>query len=182
MRAGKWCVLLCIAGAMRQWMPHVATPSALILNGLRPKPFVLDEAIDGAAREHKVPKALIRSIIAAESGFQPDAASQKGAIGYMQLMPETAQELGYDATDKRQNILAGSKYLSFLLERYKGRRNGLQRAIAAYNAGPGNVDRYKGIPPFRQTRTYVKRVMALHSEYVRAANASTQPEVSAAGL
>ena len=116
-----------------------------------PERFSIDEAIQDAAIEHNVDPALIRSIIAAESSFEPDAESTAGAVGYMQIMPETAEELGYDASDKQQNIQAGSKYLSFLIEKYKGARNGLRRAIAAYNAGPATVDRYKGVPPFRET-------------------------------
>jgi soluble lytic murein transglycosylase-like protein len=148
----------------------LSAPTVPVLDALSQpelQPFSIDEVISQAARENKLDAVLIRSIIAAESGFQSDAASDKGAVGYMQVMPATAQELGYDATDKEENILAGSKYLGVLIERYKGCRDGLQRAIAAYNAGPGLVDRYKGVPPFRETRSYVKRVMAFRSEFIR---------------
>jgi len=152
-------------------MTHLvlSAPTAPVLakSSLEEPEFSVDEVIRQAAQENKVDAVLIRSIIAAESGFQHDAASDQGAIGYMQIMPETAQELGYDANDKEENILAGSKYLSVLIDRYKGCGNGLQRAIAAYNAGPGIVDRYKGVPPFRETQSYVRRVMAFRSGFIR---------------
>ena len=125
----------------------------------------MEDAISLAAREHQVDPLLIRSVIAAESGFDPQAESPTGAVGLMQVMPDTARELGYDAKDSEENILAGSKYLSSLIEKYKVFPNGLQRAIAAYNSGPGTVNRYRGIPPFRETRDYVKRVLALRSDF-----------------
>jgi soluble lytic murein transglycosylase-like protein len=105
--------------------------------------------------------AFDKSIIAAESNFAPDAVSPKGALGLMQLMPETTHEYGaLDPTVPEQNVDAGTHYLSWLLRRYEKKRNPLQQAIAAYNAGPGTVDRYHGVPPYRETRTYVTRVMA----------------------
>ena len=114
---------------------------------------------------HGVDPAVILSIIKAESEFRTDVVSAKGALGVMQLMPETAAELGYDPTVPEQNIQAGAHYVSQLVDRYKGRRNGLTLAIAAYNAGPGNVDRYRGIPPFAETRAYVRRVMAYYKDF-----------------
>jgi soluble lytic murein transglycosylase-like protein len=145
----------------------VSAPPAPVFSAPAPEPeeFSVEQAIREAALEHDLDPALIRGIIAAESSFEPEAESAAGALGYMQIMPETAEELGYDAADKEQNIHAGSKYLSILIDKYKGARNGLQRAIAAYNAGPAVVDRYKGIPPFRETRKYVKRVLAYRSEF-----------------
>ena len=131
------------------------------------KPFSIDAAVLAAAQEHQVDPKLVKSIIAAESAFQLNAVSNKGAIGLMQLTPQTGQELGYDITDSEQNVKAGSKYLRFLLSRYKGKRNALPMAIAAYNAGPGNVERYRGVPPFAETRTYVKRVLRYLDEYRR---------------
>jgi soluble lytic murein transglycosylase-like protein len=118
---------------------------------------------------HGIDPAVVMSIIKAESGFRADAVSPKGALGLMQLMPETAAELGYDPTDPTENIQAGTQYMSWLVDRYKNRRNGLKLAIAAYNAGPGNVDRYRGVPPFAETRTYVKRVMGYYNDYRRSA-------------
>ena len=99
--------------------------------------------------------------MAAESNFDCNALSPKGAVGLMQLMPDTASEYGAsDPMIPEQNVDAGARYLRFLTDRYRKYKNGLRRAIAAYNAGPGNVDRYKGVPPFRETRNYVKRVLS----------------------
>lgn len=116
--------------------------------------------IRAAAQKHRVPTALVKSIVAAESNFDADAISPKGAIGLMQLMPETAEEYGADPTIPEQNIEAGTRYLHFLMRRYRKYGNSLSRVIAAYNAGPGCVDRYDGVPPYRETRWYVVRVMA----------------------
>ena len=117
------------------------------------------------ARKHGVPQSFVKSIIAAESQFDQAAISPRGAIGLMQLMPETAEELGVDPTIAEQNVEGGTRYLRWLLTRYRNSKNQLQRAVAAYNAGPGNVDKYRGIPPFRETRDYVKRVMAYYKQY-----------------
>jgi soluble lytic murein transglycosylase-like protein len=121
-----------------------------------------DEArslIHEAAAKHKVPAAFVKSIMAAESNFYPGVVSDKGAIGLMQLMPETAQQFGVDPHIPAQNVDGGAKYLSVLMARYKKSRNWMKRVIAAYNAGPGVVDRYRGVPPYRETRAYVVRVM-----------------------
>ncbi len=121
--------------------------------------------INHAAREHRVSPALVKSIMAAESNFDCNAESDKGAVGLMQLRPETAAEYGADPEIPEQNVLAGAGYLRSLLDRYSNRRDCLKRTIAAYNAGPGNVDKYKGVPPFKETRTYVKRVLAYFKEF-----------------
>ena len=115
--------------------------------------------IDAAALRHNVPSAFIKSIVAAESNFDCNAVSARGAIGLMQLMPETAQQYGVDPTIPEQNIDGGTHYLRALMDRYHRGRSPLKRVIAAYNAGPGMVDRYRGIPPFRETRQYVARVL-----------------------
>lgn len=127
-----------------------------------PTPF-----IKVAARKHKVRPALVKGIVAAESAFNANAVSAKGAIGLMQLMPETAEQYGVDPLVPEQNIDAGARYLHFLIERYSRYRNGLKRAIAAYNAGPGIVDRYRGIPPYRETKGYVTRVLTYMRQYER---------------
>ncbi len=106
------------------------------------------ELADAAADRYGLPRELVRSVMAAESGFQPWAVSPKGAIGLMQLMPETAQALGADPHDPAQNVDAGARYLRDLLEKYN---YGLRHALAAYNAGPGAVDKYNGVPPYRET-------------------------------
>jgi hypothetical protein len=115
--------------------------------------------IRGAAEKHGVPAAFVKSIVAAESNFDCDAISPKGAIGLMQLMPETAKEYGADPSIPEQNVDAGTRYLRVLMDKYHRYGNSLPRVIAAYNAGPGMVDRYRGVPPFRETRRYVVRVL-----------------------
>jgi soluble lytic murein transglycosylase-like protein len=110
---------------------------------------------DAAADKYGLPRRLVRSVISAESDFQPRAVSPKGAIGLMQLMPATAEALGADPRDPAQNVDAGTRYLRDLLEKYDG---GLWHALAAYNAGPGAVDKYQGVPPYRETIDYVGRI------------------------
>jgi soluble lytic murein transglycosylase-like protein len=128
-------------------------------------PPVVREVVDtgalirAAARKHGVPAAFIKSIVAAESNFDAAAVSPKGAIGLMQLMPATAQLFGADPTVPAQNVDAGARYLRFLIDRYHRYRDSLRRVIAAYNAGPGVVDHYRGVPPYKETRTYVARVL-----------------------
>jgi soluble lytic murein transglycosylase-like protein len=113
------------------------------------------ELADAAADKYGLPRSLIRSVMAAESGFQKDAVSPKGAIGLMQLMPGTAQVLNADPRDPAQNVDAGARYLRDLLVKYDGK---LWHALAAYNAGPGAVDKYHAVPPYRETVNYVKRI------------------------
>jgi soluble lytic murein transglycosylase-like protein len=110
---------------------------------------------DAAAQKYGLPQSLVRSVMKAESGFQPNAVSPKGALGLMQLMPATAQELGADPRDPAQNVDAGARYLRDLLEKFHG---GLWHALAAYNAGPDAVEKYHGVPPYRETINYVRRI------------------------
>jgi soluble lytic murein transglycosylase-like protein len=103
---------------------------------------------------------LVQALIQVESGYNVRALSNKGAMGLMQLMPGTAADLSVsDAYDPDQNLRGGTTYLRRMLDRFAGR---LEWAVAAYNAGPGAVERHKGIPPFRETRNYVQRVLALY--------------------
>ncbi|WP_216069915.1 lytic transglycosylase domain-containing protein [Acinetobacter oleivorans] len=115
-----------------------------------------DHIIKQAALQHGVSEGLIKAVMHTESGFNVNARSPVGAQGLMQLMPATARRFNVtNAFDAQQNIFAGAKYLSWLLKRFGGNT---QMALAAYNAGEGNVDKYGGIPPFRETQDYVRRV------------------------
>jgi len=120
-------------------------------------------SIGHAAKIYGVDPALVRAIIHAESNFNPLARSRKGAMGLMQLMPQTAKDMGVDdITDPTENIAGGVKYLAWLLERFNG---DVKLATAAYNAGPGAVSKYNGVPPYEETQTYVFRVNILHKRY-----------------
>lgn len=150
----------------KYWVPPQVTTSVTASSSI-PEPIMLtlDEVIEKAALKHHVDSAFIKSVMAAESGFKVHALSPKGAMGIMQVMPETAKELGYDAAIPEQNIQAGTRYISWLMARYKDRDDRLEWVIAAYNAGPGNVEKYGGIPPFVETQTYVTRVMGYYERY-----------------
>jgi soluble lytic murein transglycosylase-like protein len=117
------------------------------------------EIVQKAAQKHGLPVSLVESVARAESGFRVDAVSPKGAIGLMQLMPGTAAELNADPYNPHENADAGVRYLRDLLIKYMHHDYQVEMALAAYNAGPGTVDKYKGIPPYRETRDYVRRVI-----------------------
>ncbi len=120
----------------------------------------IKEVVEKASRTYGVDPDLIMAMIQVESGFNPRAVSPKGAMGLMQLMPATARELGVsDPFDIEDNIMGGVKYLRYLSEKYKGN---LELALAAYNAGPYAVDKYGGIPPYRETQDYVQRVLSIY--------------------
>lgn len=122
-----------------------------------------DAIIDKVSSAVGVEESLIRAVIHAESGFNPYAVSPKGAQGLMQLMPATARDLGVrNSFSPDENISGGSRYLKMLIARFKGN---LSHALAAYNAGMDNVDKYRGIPPFEETRNYVKSVLRLQNQY-----------------
>jgi soluble lytic murein transglycosylase-like protein len=116
--------------------------------------------IRAAARRHNVSAALVKSIVAAESEFNANAISHCGAIGLMQLMPVIARHYGANPLIPEQNIEAGTRYLAALIEKYAEYPDGLHLALAAYNAGPAAVDRHQGVPPYKQTREYIDRVLA----------------------
>lgn len=126
-------------------------------SGIGEIPAKISQAIQQASEKYGVPEKLIQAVIKQESGYRPDAVSAAGAAGLMQLMPETAASLGVsNVLDPEQNVDAGTKYLKSLLGKYD---HNVQLALAAYNAGPGNVDRYGGIPPFKETQKYVSSIM-----------------------
>jgi soluble lytic murein transglycosylase-like protein len=125
--------------AILQATPRDLVNDAAVRNGLRPE--------------------FVRSVAAVESNFQPNAVSPKGALGLMQLMPGTAASLGANPKDPAQNADAGARYLRQLLLRYKNSPDQVRLALAAYNAGPGAVDRFKNIPPYRETEAYVEKVL-----------------------
>lgn len=132
-------------------------------------PSDLHQMLANAGREHNVDVDLLASVVKAESGGNPRAVSHAGARGLMQLMPATAAQLGVnDSLEAHQNVRGGSAYLDALLTRY---RDNMALALAAYNAGPAAVDKYRGIPPYSETRAYVARVIHEFNRRVRARQA-----------
>jgi soluble lytic murein transglycosylase-like protein len=141
-------------------LPQIRQPEGFVSvsEDYRPLPAAIayNDAIAEAADLYQIDPNLIRAVIHAESAFNPFAVSRTGAQGLMQLMPDVAEELDVlDPFDPRQNIFGGARYLKALLDRNKGN---VDLAVASYNAGPGAVSRYRGIPPYRETRNYVKTV------------------------
>jgi soluble lytic murein transglycosylase-like protein len=127
-----------------------------------PAETAYEHLIREAAAMYELDPGLIRAVMRTESAFNPYAVSRVGAQGLMQLMPALASDLGVtDPFDPRQNIMAGARYLRQLLDAHRGN---VRLTLASYNAGPGNVKRYKGIPPFRETRNYVKKITELMAE------------------
>jgi hypothetical protein len=136
----------------------VALPDAAHANPLAmpTPPASFDEMLVRAALEQGLEPEFVRSVARVESDLRPDAVSNKGAIGLMQLMPGTAALFGVDAHNPQDNVLGGAKFLRALLLRYHGDP---ELALAAYNAGPGAVQKYNGVPPYLETRQYVIRVL-----------------------
>ncbi|HEY2738218.1 MAG TPA: lytic transglycosylase domain-containing protein [Thermoanaerobaculia bacterium] len=126
-----------------------------------------------AAERHRVDGLLVAAIVETESGFVSNRVSPQGAVGLMQILPSTAEDYGAkDLLDPRVNLDVGSRYLGELLTDFKG---DLELAVAAYNAGPGTVERYGGVPPYRETKDYVKRVLTLYGEHHQTAGRGTNP-------
>lgn len=118
-----------------------------------------EQVLAEAAVKHGLRPEFVKSVAAVESAFQESALSPKGAIGLMQLMPGTAADLGVDPRDPKQNADGGVRYLKELLLKYKNHADPVRMALAAYNAGPGAVDRHRNIPPYRETQAYVEKVL-----------------------
>jgi soluble lytic murein transglycosylase-like protein len=145
------CLLYgCAGGGYLPYAPHAM--SSLELTRL----------VAQASSDHDVPAGLINAVLMAESGGDPSAISTAGAEGLMQLMPATAAACGIDPFEPDSNVECGSAYLKSMLARYHGN---VALAVAAYNAGPGAVDEYHGIPPYSETRAYVARVLASYRSY-----------------
>ena len=125
-------------------------------------PVGIDRSVERHAETYGVPAQLVRAVIQAESAGNPFAVSSKGAQGIMQLMPATSRRFDVrDPMNPDQNIEGGVRYLSWLLDRYRGNTS---LAVAAYNAGEGAVEKHGGVPPYRETRAYVRKVMGLSRE------------------
>lgn len=125
------------------------------------------QLVTEAAARHGLPPEIVHAVAAVESAYQTNALSPKGAIGVMQLMPQTAQTLGADPRDVGQNIDAGTRLLRDLLVKYENDPNPVRRALAAYNAGEGAVERYNGVPPYRETQQYVDKVLERYWSQVK---------------
>ena len=134
--------------------PGVAVEMGNFIPVMPQSPF--EHLIQEAARRYNLDAALVRAVMKTESAFNPYAISPVGAMGLMQIMPALAKDMGVcNPFDPRENVMAGAKYLSRLLEAHRGN---VSLTLASYNAGPGNVKRYRGIPPFKETRNYVKKI------------------------
>lgn len=141
-------------------LPHASPPATGVVRPpIESRPFA--ELIENVSVRHGIDPALVHAVVEAESNYRPTARSQMGARGLMQVMPATARELGVRSAgrlfDPKENLEAGVRYLKVLLERFDG---DLRFALAAYNAGPAAVAKYAGVPPFRETQEYVRRVLA----------------------
>jgi hypothetical protein len=142
------------AAALTRETPRLPAPS----RGAQLRDSIYDELIAAAAQTHGVDPILVQALIQVESNYQPRAKSHKGAMGLMQLMPATAREYGVrNVYDPKSNIDAGVRKLKSLIDKYRV----FDLALAAYNAGEGAVQRFNGIPPYRETQTYVSRILSM---------------------
>jgi soluble lytic murein transglycosylase len=146
--------------------PAVSKPSAESRPPVRshvPSPAELERAVTRAAQQHGLHPALLLAVMKAESSFNPIVVSKAGAVGLMQLIPETAMRHGVrHLYDTDENVAGGARHLRYLLDRFHGNT---RLALAAYNAGERKVDRYKQIPPYKETRHYVQKVLSYYRDY-----------------
>lgn len=152
---GLFCLLGLLYGCSDAgYLPYA--PHAL-------SPDVIQSLVNDASAREGVSAALVNAVVMAESAGNPSAISTAGAQGLMQLMPGTSAQCGVtNPFDPEQNVDCGTRYLHDLLERYN---NNVELAVAAYNAGPGAVDEYHGVPPYAETRAYVSRVLTAYRDY-----------------
>lgn len=147
----------------QKFQPQYGVSRGAGVGSSRPDPTQFDGMIQAASKKWNVDESLIRAVIKQESAYDPQATSHCGAQGMMQLMPETAAELGVtDAYDPAQNIMGGTRYLRGLLDRFDGN---ISKALAGYNAGPGAVEKHGGIPPYDETQHYVSNVLEFYQQY-----------------
>jgi soluble lytic murein transglycosylase-like protein len=153
------------------------TPRAVIVS---PRSQNVNDFVNSASDRQRLDPDLVNSVIRAESGFNPRAVSPKGALGLMQLMPQTALELGVpNAFDPQANVEGGTRYLRELLERYNF---DLIKALAAYNAGSRRVEQYRGVPPYFETRAYVARIIRDFNRKKLSEQANTQANIQKANI
>ncbi len=152
------------AASFASMVSSAMNPAAQAAPGRAPAaPAHIEQLVGANAGAWGVDPALVKAIIANESGFDANATSKTGAQGLMQLEPQTAADLGVtDAYDPAQNIWGGTRYVRGLLDRFHGN---LRLAVAAYNAGPGAVEKYGGVPPYAETQTYVENVLDSYQKY-----------------
>ncbi|MBI3209990.1 MAG: lytic transglycosylase domain-containing protein [Candidatus Solibacter usitatus] len=149
-----------IAFEAEDYVPPPPAPPPVMAAAPTPKPAPTPkELVEVAARHNGIPPEFLHLVAKQESGYRQDAVSPKGAIGIMQLMPATATALDADPFDAAQNVEAGARLLRDLLVQYQNHPDQLRRALAAYNAGPGAVAKYNGVPPYRETQAYVERIV-----------------------